>query len=160
MRAERLPEVIDEIVDLTQASVGQEGLRINTHVDPIASVAEIDKVQVHQVIFNLMRNAIEAMEGQSEVELAVITRPVEGGMIEISIADRGPGLPDEVREKLFQPFVTTKSNGMGIGLSVCHAIIQTHGGRLWAEDNPGGGTVFRFTVRNAALDGTSESRVG
>jgi two-component system sensor kinase FixL len=150
MRAEHLPQVIDEIVALTRASVRQEGLRINTHVDPKASVAEIDKVQVHQVMFNLMRNAIEAMQDQPAIELAVVTRPTaEGGMLEISVADRGPGLPDEVREKLFQPFVTTKANGMGIGLSVCQAIIQTHGGRLWAEDNPGGGTVFRFTVRSA-----------
>jgi two-component system sensor kinase FixL len=161
MRAEHLSQVIDEIIALTQASVRQEGLRINTHVDPKASVAEIDKVQVHQVMFNLMRNAIEAMQDQPAIELAVVTHPAaEGGMLEISVADRGPGLPDEVREKLFQPFVTTKANGMGIGLSVCQAIIQTHGGRLWAEDNPGGGTVFRFTVRSAALESTSENPVG
>lgn len=147
MRAEHMSQVIDEIVNLTEASVRQEGLRITTHIDPLASVAEIDKVQVHQVLFNLMRNAIEAMRGQSRPELALATRPVDEGMLEISIADRGPGLPHEVRSKLFQPFVTTKPNGMGIGLSVCHGIVRTHGGRLWAEDNPGGGTVFRFTVR-------------
>ena len=67
--------------------------------------------------------------------------------MEISVADTGPGLADEVRAKLFQPFVTTKSTGMGVGLSVSRAIVEAHGGRLWAEDNPGGGTVFRFTVR-------------
>jgi two-component system, LuxR family, sensor kinase FixL len=145
--------VIDEIVNLTEASVRQEGLRITTYVDPSALAAEIDKVQVHQVMFNLMRNAIEAMQGQPRRELALATKPAEAGMLEISIADRGPGLPDEVRRKLFQPFVTTKPAGMGIGLSVCHAIVETHGGRLWAEDNPGGGTVFRFTVRRAASVG-------
>jgi two-component system sensor kinase FixL len=149
MRAEHLPQVIDEIVDLTEASVKQEGAKITTYVDPLASAAEIDKVQIHQVMFNLMRNAIEAMQGQLTRELAVVTRPAESGMLEISISDRGPGLPDEVRGKLFQPFVTTKPTGMGIGLSVCHAIVQAHGGRLWAEDNPGGGTVFRFTLRRA-----------
>jgi two-component system sensor kinase FixL len=110
-------------------------------------------------MFNLMRNAIEAMQGQSRCELAVETRPAEDDMVEISIADRGPGLPDEVRGKLFQSFVTTKPTGMGIGLSVCRAIVQTHGGRLWAEDNPGGGTVFRFTVRCAVLERTNENRV-
>jgi two-component system sensor kinase FixL len=109
-------------------------------------------------MFNLMRNAIEAMQGQSRPELAIVTRSTGGGMLEISIADRGPGLPDEVRGKLFQPFVTTKPSGMGIGLSVCHAIVQTHGGRLWAEDNPGGGTVFRFTVRRAALESRNRDR--
>jgi two-component system sensor kinase FixL len=158
MRAENLSQVIDEIVALTKSSVGQEGLQITTLIDPMASAAEIDKVQVHQVMFNLMRNAIEAMQGQSRSELAVITRPTEDGMLEISIADRGPGLPDEVRGKLFQPFVTTKPSGMGIGLSVCHAIVQTHGGRLWAEDNPGGGTVFRFTLRRAALESRNRDR--
>ena len=115
----------------------------------MASAAEIDKVQVHQVMFNLMRNAIEAMQGQPRRELAVATKPAEGGMLEISVADRGPGLPEEVRGKLFQPFITTKPTGMGIGLSICRTIVETHGGRLWAEDNPGGGTVFRFTVRRA-----------
>jgi two-component system, LuxR family, sensor kinase FixL len=148
MRAEHLPQVFDEIVDLTEASVRQEGLRITTYVDPAASAAVIDKVQVHQVLFNLMRNGIEAMQGQVRRELAVSAKPAEDGMLEISVADTGPGLPDQVRSKLFQPFVTTKPNGMGVGLSVCRAIVEAHGGRLWAEDNPGGGTVFRFTVRS------------
>jgi two-component system sensor kinase FixL len=125
MRAEHLPNVIDEIVSLTEASVKQEGLRITTHVDPMARTAEIDKVQVHQVIFNLMRNAIEAMQDQPRRELAVLAKPTEGGMLEVSVADRGPGLPDEVRGKLFQPFITTKPDGMGIGLSVCRTIVET-----------------------------------
>ena len=63
--------------------------------------------------------------------------------------DDGPGLPEVVRANLFRPFVTTKNNGMGVGLSICHSIVETHGGRLWAEDNPGGGTVFRFTLPRA-----------
>ena len=67
-------------------------------------------------------------------------------MVEISVADTGPGLVDEVRAKLFQPFVTTKAIGMGVGLSVCRAIVELHGGRLWADDNPSRGTIFRFTV--------------
>jgi two-component system, LuxR family, sensor kinase FixL len=149
MRAEHLPQVIDEIVHLTESSVRQEGLRITTYVDPAASVAEIDKVQVHQVLFNLMRNGIEAMQSQPKRELAVSTKPADAGMLEITVADTGPGLPDQVRGKLFQPFITTKPNGLGVGLSVCRTIVETHGGRLWAEDNPGGGTVFRFTVRSA-----------
>ena len=73
-------------------------------------------------------------------------------MMEISVADTGPGLPKEVRASLFQPFVTTKPNGMGVGLSVCRSIVEAHHGQLWADDNPGGGTVFRFTVRRAEAD--------
>jgi len=73
-------------------------------------------------------------------------------MVEISVADTGPGLPLGVRASLFQPFVTTKRNGMGVGLPVCRSIVEVHHGRLWADDNPGGGTVFRFTVRRAQAD--------
>lgn len=147
LRPEALPEVIEEIVLLTQASVRQEGTKVTTNLDPAATSAEIDKVRIQQVLFNLMRNSIEAMQPQPSRELSVVTRPADDGMVEISVADNGPGLPNEVRRKLFEPFVTTKANGMGVGLSVCQAIVEAHGGRMWAEDNFGGGTVFRFTVR-------------
>jgi two-component system, LuxR family, sensor kinase FixL len=79
----------------------------------------------------------------------VKTKPADHDAIEISVADNGPGLPSQVRDKLFQPFVTTKSNGMGVGLSVCKTIVEAHGGGLWAHDNAEGGTTFRFTVRRA-----------
>jgi two-component system sensor kinase FixL len=147
MRPEALPQVIEEIILLTQASVRQDGLRVATELDPEATLAEIDKVRVQHVLFNLMRNSIEATQGQPRREVSVATKPADNNMVEISVVDNGHGQPDEVREKLFQPFVTTKANGMGVGLSVCHAIVETHGGKLWAEDNPGGGTAFRFTVR-------------
>jgi two-component system, LuxR family, sensor kinase FixL len=67
-------------------------------------------------------------------------------MIEVSVADTGPGVSADIRARLFDPFVTTKKSGLGIGLSVCRLIIEAHGGRLWAEDNPAGGTIFRFTI--------------
>jgi two-component system, LuxR family, sensor kinase FixL len=149
MRAENLPRVIDEIIALTRASVTGGELTIARQFDPAAASAEIDRVQIHQVMFNLLRNGIEAMQAQPRRELAIATKRAAGDMVEISVADTGPGLADEVRAKLFQPFVTTKPNGMGVGLSICRAIIETHGGRFWAEDNLGGGTVFRFTVRHA-----------
>jgi signal transduction histidine kinase len=93
----------------------------------LRQLAEIDKVQVQQVLFNLMRNSIEATEGQPKRELLVKTKPADHDVIEISVADNGPGLPSQVRDKLFQPFVTTKSNGMGVGLSVCKTIVEAHG---------------------------------
>jgi two-component system, LuxR family, sensor kinase FixL len=150
MRAEHLPDVIQEIIMLTQASVREEGVRVATQLDPMASAAQINKVQVHQVLFNLLRNGIEATQGQLRRQLTVATRPADSDMLEISVADTGSGLPEEIRGRLFQPFVTSKANGMGVGLSVCRTIVETHGGRLWAEDNPGGGTVFRFTVPRVA----------
>jgi two-component system sensor kinase FixL len=149
MRAESLPQVIEEAFDLTRASTRGTELALTMQVDPKGTQAEMDKVQVQQVLFNLLRNGIEAMQGQPRRKLIVATKPTQGAMVEISIADTGPGLADEVRNNLFQPFVTTKPNGMGVGLSVCRNIVESHGGRLWADDNPGGGTIFRFTVRRA-----------
>jgi two-component system, LuxR family, sensor kinase FixL len=157
MRAEHLPDVIQEIIMLTQASVREEGVRVATQLDPMASAAQINKVQVHQVLFNLLRNGIEATQGQLRRQLTVATRPADSDMLEISVADTGSGLPEEIRGRLFQPFVTSKANGMGVGLSVCRTIVETHGGRLWAEDNPGGGTVFRFTVPRASTPTGTDS---
>jgi two-component system sensor kinase FixL len=148
MRAENLSQVIEEAIALTRASVRDGGLTLTVEVDPPGVQVEIDRVQVQQVLFNLFRNAIEAMQDQPTRDLLVSSRLVQGGMVEISVADTGPGLSDEVRTKLFQPFITTKPNGMGVGLSVCRAIVESHGGRLWADDNPSRGTIFRFTVRH------------
>ena len=151
MRAEQLSQVIEEAITLTRASVRDGGLRFTVKTDPPGVQVEIDRVQVQQVLFNLLRNAIEAMQDQPKRQLVVATSLVQGGMVEISVADSGPGLVDEVRAKLFQPFVTTKVHGMGVGLSVCRAIVEWHGGRLWADDNPSRGTVFRFTVRQVEV---------
>ena len=107
-----------------------------------------DKVQIQQVLLNLLRNALEAMDHLPHPELAVSTR-VAGTFIEFAVADKGTGLSDEVAPRLFEPFITTKKDGMGVGLSICRTIIESHGGRLWAEANPGGGTVFRFTLARA-----------
>jgi two-component system sensor kinase FixL len=90
-------------------------------------------------------------------ELLVTTKAVDGDMIEVSVADTGPGIAEEIADRLFQPFVTTKPSGMGVGLSISKRIIEAHGGEMWAEPNPGGGTVFRFTVRQAAETGPSDA---
>ncbi|OYV33880.1 MAG: hypothetical protein B7Z80_22790 [Rhodospirillales bacterium 20-64-7] len=95
-----------------------------------------------------MRNAAEAMVASTRRELTVSTSPV-GDMVEISVADSGPGLPDSIRSRLFEPFNTTKPNGMGVGLSVCRSIVEAHGGAMCAEAAKGGGTIFRFTVPRA-----------
>jgi two-component system sensor kinase FixL len=92
-----------------------------------------------------MRNAVEAMEQGPRRELSVRVGAAEG-MVQVSVVDTGPGVPPEVAAKLFQPFVTTKADGMGIGLSVSCTIIEAHGGRLWMEPNPDGGSLFHLTV--------------
>jgi two-component system sensor kinase FixL len=80
-------------------------------------------------------------------ELIISTAPAEDGMLMISVADTGAGISPEISDQLFRPFVTTKPQGMGVGLSISRTIIESHGGRIWIEANPGGGTVFRFTLR-------------
>jgi two-component system sensor kinase FixL len=102
------------------------------------------------VLLNLMRNAIEAMHDSGQKELLVATKAVDGDMVEVSVADTGPGISEEIADRLFQPFVTTKPAGMGVGLSISKRIVEAHGGEMWAEPNPGGGTVFRFTLRQAS----------
>jgi two-component system sensor kinase FixL len=151
MRAEDLSLVIEEAVALTRTSIGNASLTLDIQIDRSGLRVEIDKIQIQQVLFNLLRNSIEAMQDQPRRELVVATSLAQGGMVEISVADTGSGLVDEVRAKLFQPFITTKPNGMGIGLSVCRSIVEAHQGRLWADDNPSGGTLFRFTVRNTTV---------
>lgn len=113
---------------------------------PAVAFVLADKIQVQQVILNLIRNAIEAMQAADKRELTVTTAERDG-MAEIAVADTGPGIAPEIKAQLFQPFVTTKPNGMGVGLSISRGIIEAHGGRLWAEGNPGGGAVFRMTLK-------------
>ena len=120
----------------------------------------VDRIQIEQVLFNLMRNALEAMaDGEAPAggangagapprhrELVVSATPADLHTVELAVADTGPGLVPEVAGRLFEPFVSTKPEGMGVGLSICRSIVEAHGGRLWAEPNPGGGTVFRFAL--------------
>jgi two-component system sensor kinase FixL len=105
----------------------------------------VDRIQIQKVLLNLIRNSVEAMEGPDVRELSVGTEMDDGAVL-VSVADTGGGIPPEIETRLFQPFVTTKADGMGIGLSVCRTIVEAHGGRLWVEPNAGGGSVFRFTL--------------
>jgi two-component system sensor kinase FixL len=146
-RVENLPKTIEEASALALVGLGQN-VKLDIRFGSDTGEALIDRIQIQQVLLNLMRNAIEAMVDSARREL-VVTTAAAGALIEISVADTGPGLPDSVRARLFQPFVTTKPAGMGVGLSVCRTIIEAHGGELRSEDAEGGGTVFRFTVRKA-----------
>lgn len=139
--------IINEAVALARISNKFGSTKVNfnlAHTPPVLA----DKVQVQQVILNLLRNGLEAMETVAGPVLTVSSRMVSD-MVEVSVADVGPGISPEVKERLFQPFVTTKQNGMGVGLAICRTIIEAHGGRLYAEDNPRGGAIFRFTLARA-----------
>jgi two-component system sensor kinase FixL len=108
----------------------------------------VDGIQIQQVVFNLVKNALEATERRHPREIEVATRARADSEVEISVADNGPGLPEDP-DMLFRPFATTKADGLGVGLSICRAIVEAHGGRLWAEPREGGGAVFLFTVPTA-----------
>ena len=139
----------------SEAMVGtrQQNVRLSPQFDPDAGTAMINRIQIQQVVVNLVRNAVEAMAGSERRELAVSTRALGDGAIEIAIADSGPGLAPEVAAQLFKPFVSTKAQGMGVGLSICQSIVEAHRGRIWAEANPAGGTIFRFTVPGEKAEG-------
>jgi signal transduction histidine kinase len=151
-RPEPLATTIEDAIGVAQAATGRTGVEIETVLEPSAAMVVIDRIQIQQVLVNLIRNASEAMvESESpRRHLTIASRPLGLEKLELSIADTGPGLPPALREKLFQPFVTTKAAGMGVGLSICRFIIEAHGEKLKVADNAGGGTVFSFTLPLAA----------
>lgn len=143
---ESLASVVEEASSLATTGAKVDGIRITYELTPDLPHLRIDKIQIQQVVVNLVRNAIEALRGSARREVTIRTALAENGQQEVSVADTGPGLPAEIAENLFKPFTTTKKDGMGIGLSISQTIIDAHGGRIWAEPNPGGGTVFRFLL--------------
>jgi two-component system, LuxR family, sensor kinase FixL len=145
-RIESVVTIVEESSALALTGAGALGVRVSFRFDPAADLAFVDRVQMQQVLVNLMRNALEAMATSKKRELEVTTALVDEETVEIAVADSGPGLAREVAKHLFEPFVSTKPNGMGIGLSICRSIVEANGGRLKSEPNFGSGAVFRFTV--------------
>ena len=153
---ENLPKLVEEASALALVGARESGVRVSFAFDADCGSVIADRVQVQQVLVNLIRNATEAMHETKQRDLLVSTAPASEGMVRISVADTGPGIAPEIMAQLFQPFVTTKSYGMGVGLSVSRTIIESHGGRLWVEPNPGGGAVFSFTLFGGGPHGMDE----
>jgi two-component system sensor kinase FixL len=148
MAVESLNKLVEEASALALVGAKQHGVRVRFNLSPSADRVFADKVQVQQVLLNLMRNAIEAMAeaGSPRRELVVTTSPIDGGLVETIVSDTGPGIAPQIAAQLFQPFVTTKRQGMGVGLSISRTIIEAHGGELRLRPNPGGGAMFTFTL--------------
>jgi two-component system sensor kinase FixL len=149
---ESLPKLVQEASALALVGAKEKGVRVSFRLDPDAPLVLADRIQIQQVLLNLIRNAIEAMQERPRRELVVSTTALpQDGLVEVCVKDTGTGLAPEVAAQLFQPFVTTKKHGMGVGLSICRTIVESHGGKIWAESKPDEGTTFRFTLR--AVDG-------
>ena len=151
-RVEDVKRLVEEASALALVGAKDKGVRVRFEFAPRIDFVLADKVQIQQVLLNLMRNAIEAMEESERRELLVSTTPAQDNMVEISVADTGTGIAPEISAQLFQPFVTTKAQGMGVGLSISRAIIEAHGGSIAPQPNPGGGTVFCFTLPAVAKE--------
>jgi two-component system sensor kinase FixL len=147
--------LLEEAAALALVGAREQGVRVSLRCDRELPDIVVDKIQIQQVALNLIRNAIDAMETTSRRDLAIrVTRQADAALF--SVADTGIGISPEIAQHLFQPFVTTKANGMGVGLSICRTIVEAHGGRISAGPNDGGGTVFEFTIPLAGAETSHE----
>lgn len=149
---ESLPTLINEASILGLMAARELGVETVFDLDPYASPVFVDKVQIQQVLINLVRNACEAMRGSTERRLVIASGPDQPGLVKVSVADTGTGIDPRIADQLFTAFVTTKNEGMGLGLSICRTIVEANGGRIWAEPREGGGTVFNFTLQRAQME--------
>jgi C4-dicarboxylate-specific signal transduction histidine kinase len=142
-----LAEVVDEAIGIAEIEAHKAGVQIRVAVPANLPPVYADKIMIEQVLLNLLKNGIEAMQQtEGSRELTVSARADGSRVVEVAVADRGHGIDPEHAERLFEPFHTTKQEGMGMGLNICRSILEFHDGRLWAQPNPGGGSVFRFTL--------------
>jgi len=143
---EDLNKTIEEAISLALVGASDTNINVVLNFDRGIPSVLIDRIQIQQVVLNLVRNAVEALQEVSVRGLTIETGYEENGFVYASFSDTGPGLPDEVASRLFQPFVTTKEKGMGIGLSICQSIVNSHGGQLSVAPNGNGGTTFYFRL--------------
>lgn len=150
--SEDLNASVEEAIALGLVGAADRNIVVATQLETGLPPLLFDKIQIQQVMVNLLRNAAEALQGAQQRKIQVTTVQPGPDFVEVAVADTGPGIDPDILPHLFQPFATTKSGGLGMGLSICQGIVEAHGGRLWAAANPGGGTQFRFRlpIRNGA----------
>jgi C4-dicarboxylate-specific signal transduction histidine kinase len=141
-----LHDLIREVSQATTASMSEANVKLSLQLGANVDRVFVDSVQIKQVLVNLISNAIQAMNAPAEHELTISTSLISDLTIRIDVVDTGVGLSEMVKENLFEPFATSKAEGMGIGLSISRSIVEAHDGKMWAESNPGGGAVFSFVL--------------
>ncbi len=151
-RPEEISSVVEEAARLALIGASERGIKAVFDLAQGLPPVLVDRIQIQQVIINLVRNSVDALSDAGQGEITIRTR-AGAGLVEIEVRDTGPGLDAEVARRLFQPFLTTKPGGIGIGLSICRSIVEAHDGRLWPSDNPGGGTIFHLTLPLEAGEG-------
>jgi PAS domain S-box-containing protein len=153
-----LNEVVTEVLQLMHSELMQRGVSIRARLGPSLPLVLADRVQLQQVMLNLIVNACDAMsyEPRDERELEIVTAEVGQDSIKVSVIDRGIGIPDEKLEKVFNPFVTSKETGLGLGLAICRSIVTAHGGRLWAVNNTVRGATFHLVLGPASAQFSSD----
>jgi PAS domain S-box-containing protein len=146
-----LNEAVNEVILLARSAITENGVLVQTLLTEGPLLVQADRVQVQQVVLNLILNAVEAMgsDERGPRDLLIRTEQHQPNGVLVAVSDTGPGIDPEHLESVFEAFYTTKSNGVGMGLSLCRSIIQAHGGRLWADANDARGAVFQFTLPNA-----------
>jgi two-component system sensor kinase FixL len=143
---ESLSKVVEEASLLAMVGAKEHRVHVSFDLNPALPQVLIDKVQIQQVVLNLIRNAIDALAASQIRQVRVSVKGWSEECALVCVADTGPGISLEIAPQLFQPFMTTKQQGMGVGLSISRSIVEAHGGRIWVDGNPGGGAVFNFTV--------------
>ena len=145
-RVESLARLVTEANALALVGTREHGIEVQVQLDPEADDVFVDRIQVQQVLTNLVRNAIDAMLDSPIRSLIIRSEASPDDLVTLTIEDTGSGIDPEIAPQLFQPFVSSKQNGMGVGLSICRTIVEAQGGRIWFEPRPEGGTAFHFTL--------------